>query len=264
MNKDLLTVAVVSLDIKYADKQANLERVKDVLDEWGSKVDVLVLPELFSTAFVNDQHMLAAIAEDDSGDTINSLRSLSAKYNVLLAGSYIASIDSAYYNRGFMLLPDGDMAFYNKRHLFGLSEERKLFKAGDSQPPVIKYKGWNVAMIVCYDLRFPVWCRRHDDHCQYDLLMVVANWPQSRRYAWDHLLIARAIENQSYVAGDNRSGSDAYGEYDGMSAVYDMYGYQVGQQETNEVYVATLSLERLQQSRERWPIARDADDFKTL
>ncbi len=264
MNNDILTVGVVSLDIVFADKRANINRVKSVLEEWGSRVDVLVLPELFSSAFVSDPESLASIAEDDNGETIRSLRALAASYNVLLAGSYIASIGGAYYNRGFMLSPDGEACFYNKRHLFGLSEESLLFKAGDELPPVMKFRGWNVAMIVCYDLRFPVWCRRHDDHCQYDLMLVVANWPQSRQYAWHHLLIARAIENQSYVVGDNRSGNDRYGEYDGMSVVYDMGGYPVGEAVSDEMYVASLSLSRLQQSRERWPIARDADNFKTL
>ena len=264
MNNDLLKVGVVSLDIAFADKQANLLRVKTILEEWGSKVDVLVLPELFSTSFVSDTETLAEIAEGDNGSTIKTLRALAREYDVLLSGSYIALIEGAYFNRGFMLAPDGEARFYNKRHLFGLSEESLLFKAGNDRPPVMNYRGWNVAMIVCYDLRFPVWCRRHDDHCQYDLMLVVANWPQSREYAWNHLLIARAIENQSYLVGDNRSGSDRYGEYDGMSVVYDMGGYPIGEAVSNEMYIATLSLSRLQQSRERWPIARDADNFKTL
>ena len=229
INKDLV-VGAVSLDIALGDRKLNISRVKHVLDCWGDKLNVMVLPEMFSTGFLSDENQLNDVSEDDEGPTVRELQQLSEKYDVLLSGSYISKVSGSYYNRGFLLAPDGRQVFYNKRHLFGLSEESQLFVAGKSKPPVIEYLGWRIAIVICYDLRFPVWCRRHDDHCQYDILLVVANWPQTRMYAWQHLLIARAIENQSYVVGDNRSGSDQYGEYDGMSVIYDMVGLPIGQE----------------------------------
>ncbi|MDE6450443.1 MAG: nitrilase family protein [Muribaculaceae bacterium] len=265
MNDSILTVGVLALDIAWADKETNLKVVREYVCRYGREIDLLVLPELFTTAFAQDINVLPGLAEDDNGITISELRELSREYDVAIGGSYLAKLNDNYYNRGFIILPDGNGAFYNKRHLFGLSAESRMFTPGTDLPAVVTFKGWRLALIVCYDLRFPVWCRRNDCNCQYDLLMVVANWPISRRYAWKHLLIARAIENQAVVVGADRSGRDDFGEYDGMTYVYDCTGHEVDMDvKDNMLTVSRVSLDQLSEMRRRWPMANDADRFRVL
>ncbi len=260
-----LTIGVLALDIVWADKETNMNRVREYIGRYGCEIDLLVLPELFTTAFAQDIDVLPNIAENDNGPTINELRRLSKEYDMAIGGSYLAMTGKQFYNRGFILLPDGGDAFYNKRHLFGLSAESRLFTAGTELPAVVSFKGWRLALIVCYDLRFPVWCRRSDGNCQYDLLMVAANWPLSRSYAWEHLLIARAIENQAVVVGADRSGRDDFGEYDGMTRVYDCTGHEVDMVACdNMLTISKVSYDHLADMRRRWPMANDADRFCIL
>lgn len=265
MNDSILTVGVLALDIAWADKETNLKVVREYVCRYGREIDLLVLPELFTTAFAQDIDVLPGLAEDDNGVTISELRELSRDYDVAIGGSYLASLNGHFYNRGFIILPDGNDVFYNKRHLFGLSAESRMFAAGTDLPAVATFKGWRLALIVCYDLRFPVWCRRNDHNCQYDMLMVVANWPISRRYAWKHLLIARSIENQAVVVGADRSGRDDFGEYDEMTYVYDGTGHEVEMDAKDGMLtISRVSLNQLSEMRRRWPMANDADSFCVL
>lgn len=260
LNQTLCTVAL-PLDIAWARPQANLDAVADAMSRMPRGVDLVVLPELFSTGYINDPKLLDSIAETNTGSTMNFIHALAKRYNCAIAGTFLARTAHRVYNRAFFIEPSGDETFYDKRHLFSLSSENKTFAPGQRRIPIIRFRGWNIAMIVCYDLRFPVWCRNR--RYAYDALLVPANWPMAREYAWKHLLIARAIENQAYVVGANRGGRDDYGEYEGMSDIYDAMGKPVGEQLAGVpgAVIATMHREIIDQWRTRFPAAADADDF---
>lgn len=256
-----LKIAAISLDIQYGEVKKNVKNAVEIINGLPEDVDAVVLPELFNTSFVCEQELLRKIAEDDDGPTMNAMREAARKRDCLISGSFSGVKDGKFYNRGFMVLPDGTTSYYNKRHLFSVSDESKVFTAGGAFMPVVNFRGWNISMMICYDLRFPVWSRnvRH----RYDILLVPANWPQSRGYAWTHLLIARAIENQAIVVGANRGGRDEYGEYDGMTQIYDALGMPIGlNKEGGLVVEGTASAEDLETARRRLPAHFDADDFE--
>ncbi len=262
-----LNVAAISIDTHWgapADNLAILGRCLDILDP---ETDLVVVPELFSTGFASDPDALAELAESNGGGTIHTVMQLARRYNTAIAGSFIARSGNHIYNRGFFIEPSGEETFYDKRHLFNLSPESRLFTAGDSPMPVIRFRGWNIAMIICYDLRFPVWSRNRGNG--YDMLVVPANWPNARAYAWEHLLIARAIENQAYVVGCNRSGSDDHGTYDQATYIIDPMGQPVGQRRSPRsapapLTVATAQMQQVEDARRRLPVAAAADDFTLL
>ena len=258
---DTLTVAALPLDIVWADKAANLSAVEAAMERLPYGTDVLVLPELFTTAYTDDPDLMRELAERNTGDTIERIRTLAARHGVAIAGSFAAWTPPHIYNRAFFIEPSGEETFYDKRHLFSLSSEAGIFTRGTSPIPVVRFRGWNIAMIVCYDLRFPVWsrCRHHG----YDMLLVPSNWPQARQYAFEHLLIARAIENQCAVVGADRGGTDQYGCYDALTQIYDCYGKPVGS-ERDGFIVATLSRQAQDEYRRRFPAGNDADDFAIL
>lgn len=161
----------------------------------------------------------------------------------------------------FFIEPSGEETFYDKRHLFSVGREGAIFHPGTTPMNIVRFRGWNIALIICYDLRFPVWCRCVDN--RYDLMLVIASWPRSRGYAFEHLLVARAIENQCTVVGCDRGGSDEFGQYDGLTQIYDSHGMPVGTEEEPFV-VADLSLNKVQAYRESFPVSRDADDFTII
>lgn len=252
-----LRISICQTDIAWRDKCRNLDKLQACLEELVGHTDLLVLPEMFTTGF---SMMPEQDAEPVDGPTVTLLREWSSRYQVALAGSYIASECSRHYNRAFFLTPDGESGFYDKRHLFRMGREDEHYTAG-TEPAVFTYKGWNIRMLICYDLRFPVWSRnRHND---YDLLLYVANWPASRRMVWDVLLQARALENQSYVCGVNRVGCDGMGVlYNGGSAVYSPKGTLLAAADEREE-VATVILQKapLVQFRQKFPVWMDADDY---
>jgi len=264
MSDNYLSVGVLAIDIERANPKANMRMVRDYVSRYGNELDVLVLPELFTTAFARDIEELRYVAEDDNGPTVSELKTISAQYDIAIGGSYLAKIGDAYYNRGFIILPDGNEMFYNKRHLFGLSAESQLFTSGIELPGIVEYKGWRITLVVCYDLRFPVWCRRRENHFNYDVLLVVANWPVSRAYAWKHLLMARAIENQAVVIGADRSGHDDFGSYGDMTHIYDCAGQEADYVCHSQLVIAKLSHNNLLEMRRHWPFAGDADSFRIL
>ena len=259
---DVLKIALLALDIVWADRQANLKAVERYMAEIGPQADIVALPELFTTAFVQDKPLLMQLAETNSGFTVTALKSLARKYDCAISGSFTACDDNRghVYNRAFFIEPDGRETYYDKRHLFTLSSESDIYTAGTACVPVVNYRGWNVALLVCYDIRFPVWTRNVGH--RYDIMLVAANWPNARGYAWQHLVIARAIENQAvYVAAD-RSGTDDYGNYDGLAQIYDANGYPVGEQQHGiPVITATVSKEDLIKVRRRLPVIDSADTF---
>lgn len=256
-----LNIAVVSLDITWGDVDENLLVSEQQIRKLPSGIDLVVLPELFSTGFVHDRETLESLSESANGKTMKTVHQWAKKYNFAIAGSFLFRVGENFFNRAFFIEPHGDEMFYDKRHLFCISPESELFAAGETLPPVVRYRSWNISLIICYDLRFPVWCRNKD--MRYDIMLVPANWPDSRSFAWSRLLSGRAIENQAYYVGANRSGSDDYGKYDGMSMVLDGLG-QIVSQEVDGIVYAVADMEQLQHERRKLPVGRDADDFNIV
>lgn len=258
---DYLRVAALPLAIEWADKENNFENVRTAFQSLPPRTDVVVLPELFSTGYSDDEKVVRDLAETVDGPTMDFIRRLAARYSVAVAGSFLASEDGKLFNRAFFIEPNSDETYYDKRHLFSLSRESKIFAQGCKEIPSVRFRGWNISMIVCYDLRFPAWCRLRKS--PYDLLLVPANWPQARAYAWEHLLIARAIENQCCVVGANRSGEDCYGTYNNLSYIFDGRGMPVGHT-AGPFVVADLSRQKQDDYRRNFPVFNDADDFEFL
>ncbi|WP_291527807.1 amidohydrolase [Bacteroides sp. UBA939] len=260
-----MRVTLLQTDIVWEDKQENLRRLRKKLETLRGATEVVVLPETFSTGFTMDTQRLA---EPASGETITLLRQWAAEFRLAIAGSYIAcdkdtvrGKDKTYYNRAFFLTPEGETYYYDKRHLFRMGNETEYFTAGNRRP-VISYRGWNILLLVCYDLRFPVWSRNVNN--EYDLLIYVANWAVPRRRVWDVLLQARALENISYVCGVNRIGTDGdQNSYNGGSVIYSPKGQLLADVPDNEegIATATLDLSALREFRNKFPAWKDADSF---
>lgn len=257
-----LNIVLLEDHIAWGDKAANIEQLQRNLKNVPEDTDLVILPELFTTGFITaDREMAAQLAEPNSGHTMRCLHQLAAQYQVAIAGSFLANTAAQLYNRAFFVEPNGEETFYDKRHLFSFGGEDQVFNPGKDKAPIIRYRGFNIKLVVCYDLRFPVFCRncRND----YDLLVVVANWPQARQNAWRQLLIARAIENECYVCGVNRCGADDAGvEYaEGSSLVIDFKGKIIAQRLTSPIISAELSPGQLARFREKFPAWQDADTF---
>ncbi len=256
----MLRVSLIQSDIFWEDKQKNLDQYKSILSSLAGKTDLAVLPEMCTTGF---SMQAKALAETNDENTIQTFRKCASNYGMAVCGSFIAKdIQNKFYNRGFFLTPEGDGYFYDKRHLFRMGAEHDTFSAGNDQL-IFTYKGWNIKLIVCYDLRFPVWIRNKDN--AYDLLICSANWPVSRIKVWETLLEARAYENFCYVCGVNRVGTDGEGIiYKGNSLLIDPRGKRLVRSIKPEplVRTATIYKEPLDRLRQKFPAWMDADDFK--
>lgn len=258
-----LKVALLPHDIVAYDVNANLDIVESRISAIESDTDLVVLPEMFSTGFTPETELLHRIAEPNDGPTITRVKQWASEYGVHIWGGFTACDGNNYYNRGFMASPDGNVHFYDKRHLFSYGGESRVLTAGNSLAPIIDVNGWNVKMSICYDIRFPVWNRARGN--DYDILVVPANWAQARFFAWKHMLIARAIENQCFVLGCNREGSDIYGEYRrGDSMVLNNWGDDISGHRCDGTVYATLNAERFNIDRQRFAPWRDADDFQLI
>lgn len=260
-----LNIAILPLDIKWADPAANLRAIEVATANLRSGTDLLVLPELFSTGFIADSQMIRQLAEIDCGVTLTRLRSIAYEKKIAIAGSYLSRNDAytEFYNRGFFIEPNGETTCVNKRHLFHISPEAELLTEGKTTYPIIRYRGWNIALGICYDLRFPVWCRNITTHnrCAYDIFILPANWPQARALALETLAKARAIENQAYYVVANRSGSDEYGDYNGLSFIEDYIGTRIAESAASEIAYATADREGLEKLRQYMPAGLDSDSF---
>lgn len=260
-----LCVALLPLEIKWGDKAANIDSLAEAAARTSPYTDLLILPETFSTGFPAGMPLeeVMEMAEPDNGPTISYVKELAKARNCALAGSFVGIQDGKPVNRAFFAEPGGEIAFSNKRHLFTMAGEHKIFSPGQRRLHV-RFRGWNIALAVCYDVRFPVWCRNVDN--SYDLLIAVANWPSVRSGAWNALLPARAIENEAYVCAVDCRGTDTSGLlYDGSSAIIDFKGNTVARaQDDMPIAEATLSLDKLRAFREKFPAWRDADKFCLL
>lgn len=256
-----LNVCLFPMLLKWWDKEENFKTLASSIKEIHPGTDLLVLPEMFSTGFLSsDKEEIRKVAERNTGETIDWLKEMAADKGLAIAGSFIADSGGSLYNRAFFVEPSGDAVFADKRHLFSMAGENKVFSSGDSRLK-IRFRGWNIAMVVCYDIRFPVWCRNREN--EYDLLLAVANWPKARVDAWNQLLKARAIENLSYVCGVNCMGHDDKGfEYDGSSIAFDFKGKDITMTNPLSPFrYASLSYEKLEAFRQKFPAWQDADEF---
>jgi predicted amidohydrolase len=245
--------------IFWADKGANLQKVGEQLAELAGQTDLVVLPEMFTTGFCTFN---LDLAETMDGETVKTLKYWASKYHLALTGSFIATENGKTFNRAFFVYPTGEIKTADKRHLFSIGDEHTHFSAGDKRL-IVNYKDFNICVLVCYDLRFPVWSRNVNN--QYDLLIYVANFPQRRIVDWDILLPARAVENQTYVCGVNRIGMDGLGiDYNGHSVLLDFKATPLLSFPENETSIQTLelSLEPLQVYREKFTVWKDADEFE--
>ena len=254
-----MRISLLQTDIVWADKAANLQNLEKTSASLKGKTDLLVLPEMFSTGFCTDRPDLAETME---GKTIAFLKECTQKNNLAITGSVMITENGKNYNRAFFVFPDGRMEFADKRHLFSMGKEEDFFTAGKSRL-IVNYKDFNICVLVCYDIRFPVWSRNVSN--EYDLLLYVANFPDSRMYAWDSLLIGRALENQSYVGGVNRIGKDGMKlNYVGHSVMIDAKGKKILEFEEGEQNIKTIELSKtdLDKFREKFPAWKDADNFQ--
>ena len=252
------------MEIKWKDKESNLSILCNELENLHPQTDLLILPEMFSTGFLTgDKEDIRPLAERNTGPTIDLIKSLAKKHQIAIAGSYIADSGGSLYNRAFFIEPNGEESFADKKHLFTPAGEDKVFSHGYDRMQV-RFRGWNISMIVCYDIRFPVWCRNKNN--EYDLLISVSNWPTVRVDALNKLLYARAIENLSYVCGVNCSGIDNKGfEYGGEAWAIDFKGKDMTKTiEGSKIKYASLDFSKLNAFREKFPAWKDADKFQIL
>ncbi len=253
-----LRIALLQNDIIWEDVSANLDYCETQLAAIAGSAHLAVLPEMFTTGFSMN---VATLAEEGEGTTLCRLKHWAAQFDIALAGSYIAREGDACYNRGFFITPDGRTYFYDKRHLFRMGEEGRFFTAGKNRL-IVEYRGWHIALFICYDLRFPVWCRNVGN--EYDVALFVASWPAARAAAWRSLLVARALENEAYVCGVNRVGTDGMNlPYVGDTMLIDYKGQVVDKvaDNTQGTLIATLDGEKLHSFRTKFPAWRDADTF---
>ena len=245
-------VAIVQRDIRWLDTEHNLQALEQMLG--GVEADVVVLSEMFPTGFATDPRKVA-----DSGSVVEWMVALARKMDSAIVGSVAVVVDAEYRNRMYFVKPTGEVEHYDKHHLFSVGGESKYFTAG-TERKVVEWRGVRYLLNICYDLRFPVWCRTEGD---YDVLLFSALWPAPRREVWRTLLRARAIENQAYAVGVNRIGEEPGLKYAGDSAVIDYYGRSVADLEAKEgVEVVELDMEGLEAFRSKFNVSADADKFE--
>lgn len=256
----LLNITLIQPDIVWEDKEANLQQYSQLINAIREKKQVVVLPEMFSTGFSMSPDRLA---ETMDGSSVTWMKQTAYEHKCILTGSLIIEDEGKYYNRLIWMQPDGKYGYYDKRHLFGYAEEDKHYNGG-SRKLVTSVNGFRICLLVCYDLRFPVWSRNTGD--DYDVLIYVANWPERRSLAWKTLLQARAIENMSYVIGVNRVGKDGKDiTYSGDSSVFNPLGEMIWQQSNSTaVYTVSVDKDLVTNTRNQFPFLKDADKFMIL
>ncbi|KAB7528415.1 amidohydrolase [Flagellimonas olearia] len=250
-----LTIALIQSQLHWEAPQQNRTMFEEKIDSISNDVDVIVLPEMFTSGFTMNPSNLDAL---EGIRTVEWMQSQAKKKNAAVVGSMVFQEDDKFFNRLWFVQPDGGLSTYDKRHTFTLAGEDKVYTAGNEKE-FIDFRGFRICPLICYDLRFPVWARNVEN---YDVLIYVANWPKPRIGAWDTLLKARAIENMAYTIGVNRIGQDNLGhEYSGHSAVYDALGNPIAYSEKEEIIYATLDKAHIESNREKLKFLEDRDDF---
>lgn len=256
-----LTLTLIQANLKWEDKHANLNLFSEKIREIDEPTEIILLPEMFSTGFSMEAEKLA---ETMDGPTVAWMKRESADNRVIITGSLIIKEENKFFNRLLWVLPNGQVGYYNKRHLFSYAGENGPFSAGNKRL-IASVKGWKLNLQICYDLRFPVWARQYvtENQPEYDVLIYLANWPERRSFAWKTLLCARAIENQCYCIGVNRVGVDGKGvNHIGDSMVIGPLGevlYHCSKEE--DLFTIRLEKNELEETRVKFPFLNDADPF---
>jgi len=286
-DNNLLTVALIQPDLQWLKPTENLRHLGDLMTQISDDTELVVLPEMFTSGFTQKPESVA-----NGQQAITWMKQQAKLHNVALTGSVACHVDrndeggmdndvesgveesvksdfAPYFvNRLLFITPEGDVTHYDKSHLFQMGGEHKRYQAGQRERCIVTYKGWRLLLTVCYDIRFPVFCRnQQDEDAHYDAMLCIANWPAVRRHPWRTLLQARAIENQVYVVGVNRVGEDGNGLfYNGDSMAVDFQGDPIvdGQNGEESVLMATLSMPLLEQARRHFPVWQDADKFTLI
>ncbi|HPN18547.1 MAG TPA: amidohydrolase [Chitinophagales bacterium] len=247
-----LNIALIQTDLVWKDRKTNLSNIEKIFSSIKEDIDIIILPEMFTTAFCVDD---VRLAEDINGGTTSWMQRMAKEKNAAICGSILYKEDSHYYNRFLFVEPNGKIHFYNKHHLFSLVNEHQYLTKGNDKL-VISFRGWKLQPFICYDIRFPAWCQNDENA---DVQIYVANWPAKRIHHWKLLLQARATENQCYVVGVNRIGTDFYGNaHNGQSAVIDYSGKEICHlADKNGIEVVKLSKENLENHKERYPFWKD-------
>lgn len=254
-----MKIALIQTSLAWENPIENRSHLAQKITSFMEDVDLIVLPELFSSGFTMNPQ---AVAETMEGETVLWVQHLAKAKNAAITGSLVIEENGKYYNRLLFVYPDGEIKIYDKRHLFTLAGEDKCYSAGEEKL-ILEYKGFKICPLVCYDLRFPVFARNIEN---YDLLLYVANWPKLRINAWDILLKARAVENMCYTIGVNRIGTDANNhEYSGHSQLVDFLGnYLIEPQETDGVFIVEIDKEKLLETRSKLAFLNDRDTFNII
>ncbi|MGN6533136.1 MAG: amidohydrolase [Ginsengibacter sp.] len=255
-----LTITLIQTNLFWENKKANLEMLQQKIDSIQEKTEIVILPEMFTTGFSMKPELLA---EKMEGETVQWMKRIAAEKKIILTGSVIIEDNGNYFNRLIWMLPNGNFGVYNKRHLFAYADEHAHYTAGNKRL-IASVKGWKINLQICYDLRFPVWARQgFQSENKYDLLINVANWPEKRSIAWQTLLRARAIENQCFVVGANRTGEDGNKiHYSGDSIIIDPLGEIIYQKNKEEdIFTISLQKEKITETRNQFPFWKDADLF---
>ena len=271
-----MTITAIQTDIDWNNVQHNLTIAEQLIKN-SAKADLYVLPEMFSTGFVTQPE---GTAEPEDGDTLQWMLRMAKDTDAAITGSVAVKTEAGdYRNRMYFAKPDGTFVYYDKHHLFTYGNEHLQYTAG-KEPVIVHWRGANILLQVCYDLRFPCFSRNRTNLStlnsklpstlnsqlsttltSYDLCIYVASWPQSRRAVWDILLKARAIENQCYVVGVNRVGNDPNCRYDGGTTIINPYGKAeaTAPDDTVAAITSPLDLDRLHTFRLKFPVLNDAD-----
>ena len=252
-----MKIALLQAPLIWENPIANRKYFEEKIISITENVDLIVLAEMFTSGFTMNPK---AIAETMQGETVSWLQALAKAKNIAITGSLVIQENGNFYNRLVFVFPSGEIKTFDKKHLFTLAGEDKIYTSG-TEKIIIEYKGFKICPLICYDLRFPVFARNTED---YDVLIYVANWPKPRINAWDALLKARAIENMCYTIGVNRIGEDPnQHHYPGHSQAIDFLGnYIIEPQETEGVFIVNLDKNTLLESRQKFGFLNDRDAFK--
>jgi len=257
MAHETLRVAIFQFDLAWENPEVNRAKIDEWLQKANRKLDVVFLPEMFSTGFSMN---VSVLAEPMDGETITWMKTKCVEHQLALCGSLIIKENNQFFNRLVFVEPSGEIQYYDKRHLFTMANEESHFQPG-MERLIVTYNGWRICPLICYDLRFPVWARNSNE---YDVLVYSANWPESRTEVWNTLLKARAIENQSYVVGANRVGVDGSNIlYSGNSQLIDPKGKILSgiADHHKGIVSAGFSYNELTEYRKKFPVLDDADQF---
>ncbi len=252
-----MKIALIQSALVWENPKANRIAFEKKIEALASDIELIVLPEMFTTGFTMNP---VAIAETMQGKTVQWMQTLAKAKKTAITGSVVIEENGNYYNRLLFVFPSGEVQQYDKRHLFTLAGEEKIYTAG-KEKLIVDYLGWKICLMVCYDLRFPVFSRNTEN---YDVLVYVANWPETRILAWDSLLRARAIENLCYTIGVNRVHKDENGlNYNGHSQLIDPLGnYIIEPQEAEGNFIAEINQNQLIANRHKFSFLNDADSFE--